>query len=119
MLPPLTLSCSFRPQSPDLLETSSELIYCGELTKVNSSGWSQERIFFLFDFQIIYCKKVSSCVLLTFLRRNGIASLYACIQYYRYELKGQKTLILIDLKQKSVMWIRISIIASILIKVEQ
>ncbi|XP_052219346.1 uncharacterized protein LOC127836694 isoform X3 [Dreissena polymorpha] len=41
----------------DLLERSSELIFSGELTKVNSAGWAQERAFFLFDHQIIYCKK--------------------------------------------------------------
>ena len=45
-------------QGPDLLETSSELIYSGELSKVNSSGWTQERYFFLFDHQLIYCRKV-------------------------------------------------------------
>ncbi|KAK2167757.1 hypothetical protein LSH36_24g01012 [Paralvinella palmiformis] len=44
-------------QGPDLLDHSSELIYSGEMTKVNSSGWHQERVFFLFDHQLIYCKK--------------------------------------------------------------
>lgn len=44
-------------EGPDLLETSSELIYSGELSKVNSSGWTQERYFFLFDHQLIYCRK--------------------------------------------------------------
>ena len=42
----------------DLIETSSELIHSGELIKVNSSGWSQDRVFFLFDRQMVYCKKV-------------------------------------------------------------
>ncbi|KAL3848612.1 hypothetical protein ACJMK2_019461 [Sinanodonta woodiana] len=42
---------------PDLLEKSSELIYSGELFKINSAGWSQERYFFLFDHQLIYCRK--------------------------------------------------------------
>ena len=44
-------------QGPDILESSSELIYSGELNKVNHAGWSQERYFFLFDHQLIYCKK--------------------------------------------------------------
>ncbi|XP_041353303.1 uncharacterized protein LOC121371439 [Gigantopelta aegis] len=46
-------------EGPDILEASSELIYSGDLTKVNSNGWSQERYFFLFDHQLVYCKKVS------------------------------------------------------------
>ncbi|XP_052784124.1 uncharacterized protein LOC128219956 isoform X2 [Mya arenaria] len=44
-------------EGPDLLECSSELIFSGELTKVNTAGWAQERSFFLFDHQLIYCKK--------------------------------------------------------------
>lgn len=40
----------------DILETSTELIYSGELHKI-SKGHSQERHFFLFDHQMIYCKK--------------------------------------------------------------
>ncbi|KAK2176919.1 hypothetical protein NP493_631g01052 [Ridgeia piscesae] len=44
-------------QGTDLIDTSSELIHSGELMKVNSSGWSQDRVFFLFDHQMIYCKK--------------------------------------------------------------
>jgi len=41
----------------DLLDRSSELIFSGELNKINTAGWSQERYFFLFDHQLIYCKK--------------------------------------------------------------
>jgi len=44
-------------EGEDLVAKSSELIYSGDLTKVNSSGWSQERRFFLFDHQLVYCKK--------------------------------------------------------------
>jgi Rho guanine nucleotide exchange factor 4 len=44
-------------EGPALLEQSSELIYSGELTKVNSSGWAQDRVFFIFDHQLVYCKK--------------------------------------------------------------
>lgn len=51
-------------QGPDLLEDSSELIYAGEMNKVNSAGWSQERNFFLFDHQLVYCKK-------DLLKKNG------------------------------------------------
>ena len=45
-------------QGEDLLERSSELIFSGDINKINSAGWSQERYFFLFDHQLIYCKKV-------------------------------------------------------------
>ncbi|XP_060603154.1 uncharacterized protein LOC132756174 isoform X2 [Ruditapes philippinarum] len=44
-------------EGPDLLEGSSELIFSGELNKINTAGWSQERFFFLFDHQVVYCKK--------------------------------------------------------------
>ena len=44
-------------QGPDILEKSTELIYSGELHKI-SKGHSQERHFFLFDRQLVYCKKV-------------------------------------------------------------
>lgn len=44
-------------EGADLLERSSELIFSGELNKINSAGWSQERFFFLFDHQLVYCKK--------------------------------------------------------------
>ncbi|KAK7499231.1 hypothetical protein BaRGS_00009491 [Batillaria attramentaria] len=44
-------------EGPDILEDSSELIYSGELNKINANGWSQERYFFLFDHQLVYCKK--------------------------------------------------------------
>ena len=47
-------------QGADLIDRSSELIHSGEVTKINSSGWSQDRTFFMFDFQLVYCKKVSS-----------------------------------------------------------
>uniref|UniRef100_A0A2I3H2L9 Rho guanine nucleotide exchange factor 4 n=1 Tax=Nomascus leucogenys TaxID=61853 RepID=A0A2I3H2L9_NOMLE len=42
----------------DLLVRSSELIYSGELTRVTQpQAKSQQRMFFLFDHQLIYCKK--------------------------------------------------------------
>ena len=46
------------PQGPDIVETSTEMIHSSELHKI-SKGHSQERHFFLFDKQLIYCKKVS------------------------------------------------------------
>ena len=39
------------------MDDSSELIYSGEMVKVNKSGRHQERVFFLFDNQLLYCKK--------------------------------------------------------------
>ena len=45
-------------QGPSLIEQSSELIHCGELTKVSGGGWKQQRLVFLFDHQLVYCKRV-------------------------------------------------------------
>ncbi|XP_076098753.1 uncharacterized protein LOC143068516 isoform X3 [Mytilus galloprovincialis] len=53
-------------QGKDLLERSSELIYSSEINKINSAGWSQERWFYLFDHQLVYCKK-------DLLKRNGFS----------------------------------------------
>ncbi|XP_057361433.1 rho guanine nucleotide exchange factor 4 isoform X6 [Manis pentadactyla] len=45
-------------EGEDLLARSSELIYSGELTRVTQpQAKSQQRMFFLFDHQLIYCKK--------------------------------------------------------------
>lgn len=44
-------------QGQDLLERSSELIHSGELTSVTRQGKSQQRTFFLFDHQLVFCKK--------------------------------------------------------------
>ena len=46
-------------QGSDLSDLSSELIFSGDMSKVSSSGWHQERSFFLFDHQLVYCKKVA------------------------------------------------------------
>ncbi|XP_051910216.1 rho guanine nucleotide exchange factor 4-like isoform X2 [Hippocampus zosterae] len=45
-------------QGADVLSRSSHLIFSGELTKVSPPhARSQQRMFFLFDHQIVYCKK--------------------------------------------------------------
>lgn len=44
-------------QGSNVLERSSELIHSGELTRVVRQGKMQQRSFFLFDHQLIYCKK--------------------------------------------------------------
>ncbi|XP_061569659.1 spermatogenesis-associated protein 13 isoform X2 [Cololabis saira] len=44
-------------EGPDVLERSSELIHSGELTLVVRQGKMQQRSFFLFDHQLVYCKK--------------------------------------------------------------
>lgn len=47
----------FLLQGDDVLETSSELIHSGDVIKT-SNGSSQDRVMFLFDHQLVYCKKV-------------------------------------------------------------
>ncbi|XP_077197824.1 spermatogenesis-associated protein 13 isoform X5 [Paroedura picta] len=44
-------------EGQDILGRSSELIHSGELTKVSKQGKSQQRTFFLFDHQLVFCKK--------------------------------------------------------------
>lgn len=44
-------------QGLDILDRSSELIHSGELTRLTKQGRSQQRTFFLFDHQLVSCKK--------------------------------------------------------------
>lgn len=44
-------------QGPDVLERSSELIHSGELTRAVRQSKMQQRSFFLFDHQLVFCKK--------------------------------------------------------------
>ncbi|XP_029313744.1 spermatogenesis-associated protein 13 [Cottoperca gobio] len=44
-------------EGPDVLERSSELIHSGELARVVRQGKMQQRSFFLFDHQLVFCKK--------------------------------------------------------------
>lgn len=45
-------------QGEDLIEVSSQLIHQGEAVRVTSGMWTNNVTLFLFDHQIIYCKKV-------------------------------------------------------------
>lgn len=42
----------------DLIESSSQLIHQGEVVKVTTGMWTNNITLFLFDHQIVYCKKV-------------------------------------------------------------
>ncbi|KAM4046035.1 spermatogenesis-associated protein 13 isoform 4-T4 [Anomaloglossus baeobatrachus] len=44
-------------EGQDILARSSELIHSGELTKLFKQGKNQQRTFFLFDHQLVFCKK--------------------------------------------------------------
>ncbi|XP_040282129.1 spermatogenesis-associated protein 13 isoform X3 [Bufo bufo] len=44
-------------EGQDILARSSELIHSGELTKLFKQSKSQQRTFFLFDHQLVFCKK--------------------------------------------------------------
>ncbi|MBN3321670.1 SPT13 protein, partial [Atractosteus spatula] len=44
-------------EGPDVLGRSSELIHCGDLTRISRQGKTQQRTFFLFDHQLIFCRK--------------------------------------------------------------
>ncbi|XP_073686544.1 spermatogenesis-associated protein 13 [Garra rufa] len=41
----------------DMLKRSSELIHSGELTRIVRPGKTQQRSYFLFDHQLVFCKK--------------------------------------------------------------
>ncbi|XP_066555049.1 uncharacterized protein spata13 isoform X3 [Amia ocellicauda] len=49
--------CILTWEGEDVLCRSSELIHSGELTKITRQGKTRQRAFFLFDHQLIFCKK--------------------------------------------------------------
>lgn len=63
----------------DVITRSSELIHSGEIYKI-SKGHSQERVFFLFDFQLIYCKKVLCVQLSSTLYMRMIGHYRNCLE---------------------------------------
>jgi hypothetical protein len=46
-------------QGEDLIENSSQLIHQGEVVRVTTGMWTNNITLFLFDHQLVYCKKVS------------------------------------------------------------
>ena len=44
-------------QGEDLIEVSSQLIYQGEAVRVTTGMWTNNITLFLFDHQLVYCKK--------------------------------------------------------------
>ncbi|XP_045128313.1 rho guanine nucleotide exchange factor 9-like isoform X4 [Portunus trituberculatus] len=44
-------------EGPDLLEESSQLIHQGEVTKGAGGAWPKDVTLFLFDHQLVYCKR--------------------------------------------------------------
>ncbi|KAG8262866.1 Rho guanine nucleotide exchange factor 4 [Homalodisca vitripennis] len=44
-------------EGEDLIETSSQLIHQGEAIRVTSGMWTNNIVLFLFDHQLVYCKK--------------------------------------------------------------
>ncbi|KAJ8278172.1 hypothetical protein GJAV_G00084710 [Gymnothorax javanicus] len=46
-----------RWEGEDVLSRSSELIHSGDLTRILPDGKTQQRVFFLFDHQMVFCKK--------------------------------------------------------------
>lgn len=53
-------------QGSNITDTCTELLMHGVLLKI-SAGNIQERIFFLFDKLLVYCKKKNRCLVLFFL----------------------------------------------------
>lgn len=54
-----TSHCHIPSQGEDILDRSSELIYTGEMAWIYQPyGRNQQRVFFLFDHQMVLCKKV-------------------------------------------------------------
>lgn len=45
-------------QGDDLIEGSSQLIHQGEAVRVTTGMWTTSIMLFLFDHQLVYCKKV-------------------------------------------------------------
>lgn len=73
----------------DVLERSSELIHSGDVIKT-SNGSSQDRVLFLFDHQLVYCKKVIVNLRETQEKSNdlcmGMIQLFFSTSYLLYSL---------------------------------
>jgi hypothetical protein len=50
-------------QGEELIEHSSQLIHQGEVVRVTTGMWTNNITLFLFDHQLVYCKKVRQCQL--------------------------------------------------------
>lgn len=95
-------------KGPELLEDSSQLIYQGEVTKGVGGSWPKEVTLFLFDHQLVYCKR-------DLLKRNtfvyrGRLNLDNCEIVDLPDGKGKELIanvLLHDMKGMNVLWFKV------------
>lgn len=89
------VTCICNLQGDDILDRSSELIYTGEMQWVYQPyGRQQQRVFFLFDHQLVLCKKVkvSKYVSVNHATDGSYASLCSFLYYFGAIVCGTKNI---------------------------